>query len=96
MEMRITRSPNVNEIYKPSVINKPQILSRAEEKDSVTISERGKEFQTALKAVMNTPDIREDKVNRIKNDIDSGNYNVSAEEIASKMVDNYIAKKYGK
>ena len=90
MEMRITRAPQINDIYKPNANSKQQRLSRAEEKDSVTISEHGKDFQSVLKAIKDSPEVREDKVNRIKSQIENGTYNVSAEEIANKMVNNYI------
>jgi len=54
--------------------------------DSVSLSERAKGISEAGRVMKNSPDIREDKVAEIKNRIDSGNYDVSGEEIAAKIL----------
>ena len=64
----------------------PERMSRAEERtDMVTLSSKAKDFLVAKKALDNTPDIREDKVQSIKARIDAGTYNVSGMDVANKL-----------
>jgi len=58
----------------------------ASRKDEFSISGLAKEYQVALKALRNVPDIRMDKVQEISRKIERGEYNVSAEDIAEKML----------
>ena len=46
----------------------------------------GKDYQIAKNAVAAAPDVREDKVNAIKQALASGTYNVSMEEVADKLI----------
>ena len=71
-DKRISRVENTNKISPVS--------------DDVKISSVGKDFAFALNAVKNTPDIRMDKVNEISAKIASGEYNVSGNDIASKIL----------
>ena len=62
-------------------------MSRAEErKDTVAISNQARDYSTARSALKNTPDVREDLVNSIRERIKSGTYNVSSEDIANKLL----------
>jgi negative regulator of flagellin synthesis FlgM len=54
--------------------------------DNLQMSEQGKLFQTALNAIKNTPDVREEKVAEIKEAIKTNTYNVSGSEIAEKII----------
>lgn len=48
------------------------------------------DYQIAKQAVKDTEDVREDKVNKYKDAIASGTYNVSSQEVAEKMVSKYF------
>lgn len=54
--------------------------------EKIELSSDVKDFNQIKKAVDNIPDIREDKVQQIKKQINEGTYNVSGEKIAEKMV----------
>lgn len=54
--------------------------------EKVELSDAVKEIQQIKNTVDNIPDIREDKVTALKNQIDNSTYNVNAEEVAEKMV----------
>ena len=71
-DKRISRVENTNKIS-PS-------------KDDVKISSVGKDFAFAMNAVKNAPDIRMDRVNEISAKIEKGEYNVSGEDIAAKIL----------
>lgn len=57
----------------------------------VDVSERAQQMKKAKEIALATPDINEEKVARLQKLIDSGKYNVSAKDIADKMVDEEAA-----
>ena len=61
----------------------------AEKKDSVELSDTSKEFSTVMKAVMDTPDLRGDKVEDIKSRVAMGHYNISSSAVANKILGEY-------
>lgn len=88
--MKISNISNAYDIYtkKPAVSGKKNKLSV--KKDDLNVSDEAREFQNVFKAVSSTPDIREDKINRIKDKIESGNYNINSEDIADKMLSKWF------
>ncbi|MDF2595972.1 MAG: flagellar biosynthesis anti-sigma factor protein FlgM [Clostridia bacterium] len=84
--MRIDHINKIYETYKEQAISKTKQVSKVQKKDEVALSKTAKDFQAVYKLLSTTPDIREDKVNEIKEKIKSGNYNVSAEEVADKIL----------
>lgn len=66
--------------------------SKADAKDQVSFSTLGKDMQTAKTALSAAPDIREDKVAELKAKIASGNYDVSGESFADKILAAYSAR----
>jgi negative regulator of flagellin synthesis FlgM len=60
------------------------VAARPEEK--VDLSTKAKDIQQAKNALSAVPDVREQKVQGIKSQVENGKYNVSAEKIAGKMV----------
>ena len=53
----------------------------------VTLSDTCKEMQIAKEAVASNPEIRSEKVEKIKQSIIEGKYEINAEQIAEKIVD---------
>lgn len=56
--------------------------------DNFTLSTQAKDFQTVYQTLSNVPDVRQDKVDTIKKQIDEGSYFVSSQEIANKIFSN--------
>jgi negative regulator of flagellin synthesis FlgM len=86
--MRITSIGNIMDSYKTQ---KTTSIGKTKSKvgnDVLDISSVAKEYQVAKVALNKQDDVRQSKIEDIKNRIQSGNYNVSAKEIADKMVDN--------
>ena len=54
--------------------------------DSVSLSDGAKSLAAARDAVQNTPDVREQKVADIKQQINDGTYSVSSRVLARKML----------
>jgi negative regulator of flagellin synthesis FlgM len=60
--------------------------SRGLKTDTVVISDTAKRMQEAQKQIRAIPDVRADKVADLKNQIESGTYEVKADQIAGKMI----------
>ncbi len=91
--MRIEGYSGVNQIYKTQNVSRVNAVSKAAyQPDSIQISSLGKDIQSARQAVLNTPDIREDKVEPIKAEINSGTYSVDNSDFASRLLEKYQEK----
>ena len=88
--MRIDAFNKISQLYQQSSTKLVEKASTVSKKDRVEISQLGKDIQVAKQAVAQAPEIRQDKVDALKQSIASGNYNISAEEIADKMINNYF------
>ncbi len=58
----------------------------SQQADSVSLSDSAKSLAAARDAVQNTPDVREQKVADIKQQISDGTYTVSSRVLARKML----------
>ncbi len=88
--MRIDTFHKVSQLYQADKTTKIKRSENKSFKDKVEISQAGKDYQTAKAAVAAAPDIREDKVEAIKQKIASGTYDVSGEKLADKLIDRYF------
>ncbi|HQL00892.1 MAG TPA: flagellar biosynthesis anti-sigma factor FlgM [Smithellaceae bacterium] len=71
-------------VAQPAGNSPGQATVKPEEK--VDLSTRAREIQQAKVEIARLPDVREEKVQEIKSQVDNGTYNVSGEQIANKMV----------
>lgn len=75
-------------------VSKTNKLQKSDKRDELNISNEAHEFQLAMKAVKDQPEIREKKVEELKRQIESGTYSVDAKKIAEKMMnDAFIYKR---
>lgn len=88
--MKIFNNPNVNKAMQ--IYNKKSTQSMKNSKgvkgpkDELELSNNAKEYQVALKAFKNLPEVRQDLVDDLKAQINQGKYNVSGSEIADKII----------
>ncbi len=54
--------------------------------DTIALSPEAKQIQEAKKLLDSLPDIREDMVSEIKEQIEAGTYNIDSEKIAFRMI----------
>ncbi len=54
--------------------------------DNVNLSSKARQYQKIKKAVMEAPDIRKERVEHIRGEIEAGTYNVRGEKVATKIV----------
>ena len=55
--------------------------------DEVILSSQGSELGNYVRQIRETTDVRTDKIESLKSKVESGNYYVSAYDIASKIID---------
>ncbi len=60
-------------------------------KDDLEISSTAKDYSVASMNLKDIPDAREDVVAKLKDKINSGNYKISPDNIADKLVTNWIS-----
>ncbi|WP_029502249.1 flagellar biosynthesis anti-sigma factor FlgM [Lachnoclostridium phytofermentans] len=88
--MRIDALSKINQLYKANDTRKVSKSYDGNKKDSVEISQMGKDFQIAKQAVSAAPDIRQEKVEEIKQKLASGDYEISLEDLADKMIKDFF------
>ena len=78
----------INKVHENSKVgtsdNKPE--TTAKKADSVAISDAAKKVQEARNQLNGIPDVREDKVSQLRNQIQNGTYEINADKIAGKMI----------
>jgi negative regulator of flagellin synthesis FlgM len=93
--MKITdKNPYVNlDAYTKNVKDKERIDNQGKqapkqvmEEDRVVLSQEAKKIQEAKKLMDSIPDIREEKVAKIKAQIENGTYQVEEKKLAAKMI----------
>ncbi len=63
--------------------------------DRIELSTRGLEYSRIEDMIRSTPDVREDRVNQVRSQIESGTYNVKAEQIAEKIIGGNLIDEIG-
>lgn len=87
--MRIDAFNKISELYKASNVKNTSKAKGSNFRDMLEISQAGKDYQAAKQIVTRTPDIRETKINEIKERMEAGAYNVTIEDVAEKLIENY-------
>jgi len=88
--MRIDAFNKVSQLYQTNNVKNTAKAKGSSFSDMLEISQTGKDYQVAKQIVTRTPDIRDDRVNDIKQRMEAGTYDISAEEVADKLVDSYF------
>ncbi len=88
--MRVDAYNQVSMVY--AAAGKTQVRKTAKTsatEDKLEISQLGKDYQVAKAAVAQADDVREDRVEAVKQQYQSGKYNVSANKLAAKLIEKY-------
>ena len=83
------RAYGIDRVNRPGRRSQPEASgpTAGSASDAVSLSEQAKTLASARQAVESAPDIRQDKVDAIKQAISDGTYSVSARQLARKMID---------
>lgn len=87
--MRIGSMNQIAQVYGAQSVKKSYKTNSAyatSTTDQVSFSSIGKDMQIAKNALKSVPDVREDKVNDLRQRIANGTYEVSAESFADKLM----------
>lgn len=76
---------NVDRVERTSAINA--------KKDIVSISGQAKDYQIVMKALKDVPDVRQEKIDKITEKFNSGDYGVNGRVVADKLVKSVFDKK---
>lgn len=87
--MRIEAYSQVQQLYNSKKLTKAQTRKNVSFSDQLQLSSIGKDIQTAKAAVAGSSDIREDVTAPLKARIKAGNYEVSVDGFAEKLMENY-------
>ncbi len=89
--MRIDAYNQIQQLYNNKKINKTEEPKAAKRSftDQLMLSSAGKEIQTAKQAVKNSPDVRQDLVNSIKEKMNNGTYEVDVNDFAEKLMEKF-------
>lgn len=85
--MRVEAYQKISQIYQVQQAGKTSKANGKNKRDTLEISQMGKDYHVAKQAVSNSADIRYDKVNSIKEAMKSGTYNIDSKEVAEKLAD---------
>jgi negative regulator of flagellin synthesis FlgM len=88
--MRVDAFNKVSQLYKTNSVKSTTKSQGSSFSDKLEISQTGKDYQVAKQLVARTPDIRETKVNDIKQRMEAGTYHISIEDVANKLADEYL------
>jgi negative regulator of flagellin synthesis FlgM len=89
--MRISGNINVQQVlkgYNKNLNKTNEVQKSGLKRDQIEISQSSKEFQIAMDAFKKLPDVRQDKVDGIKEEIEKGTYKPSPEDIIKSMMSN--------
>lgn len=87
--MRIGAYNQISQVYGNQPVKKSYNSSTygiTSTTDQVSFSTVGKDMQTAKTALKDVPDVRQDRINALKESIANGTYQVSAESFADKLM----------
>lgn len=87
--MRIDGMQKVAQLYSSNTVKKTEKKKVEAAKDNLQISQAGRDYQIAKKAVSEAPDVRADLVADIKSRLEAGTYDVSADAFAEKVIAKY-------
>ena len=87
--MRIGAYNQISAVYGAQPVKQSYNSGKVEaavSRDQISFSTVGKDMQTAKTALNSVPDVREDRVNALRERIANGTYDVSAQNFADKLV----------
>ena len=88
--MKIYSNPNIQKVMKSYQTNNVKKTDKAGKTkmspDKIEISSEARDIQVAMKALKETPEMRETKVQDLKEQIKNGTYKPTAEQIVDKLL----------
>lgn len=83
--MNIKKVDGVHQVYNTQGIKKVEYNKGNGRKDELQLSDKALEYRVAVESLKGVPDIRTEKVEKIKDSIRTGTYKIDGEKIVEKM-----------
>lgn len=89
--MRIDAYNAINQVYQTTKpVNRVKSEKAVAKDDALEISQFGKDINVVKKAVQETSDVRAEKIDMIKKQMQEGTYSVSDEALADKIMQGFM------
>jgi negative regulator of flagellin synthesis FlgM len=87
-QMKVGSIPHATQVnaYKETARVAPNPRIGFQEADKLDVNESTRQFQVLLKAAQDAPDVRMEKVDAIKKQIEAGTYHVDSKAVAEKLL----------
>ena len=87
---RVDNVYNVYKAYNTVGVGRPRrsIAAAGQVRDSFSLSVQAEDYQLARRTISQLPDVRQDKVDTLRSEIETGQYSVSATMIADRILQN--------
>ncbi len=85
--MKINNTDKVMGIYLSNLNKQVKEINHGKN-DDISVSEKAKDLQFALDLLKKVPDVRAEKIERLKREVKAGTYNVEGRKIAEKILEN--------
>lgn len=88
--MKVNLTPQINQVmktYQKQIERTEKAGPAAMARDKIEISDQARDFQTAMKAFKELPDVRQGKVEELRSQMESGQYKPSSEAVADKIME---------
>lgn len=86
--MKINKLDKVLQVYNNTGTNKVKTNKNTLGKDKINISEKAADYQFAINKLKELPEMRTKKVDKLKQEIKSGSYNIEGKKIVEKIYEN--------
>ncbi len=87
--MKVDAYNQVSQLYQAQKTIRTEKQGKSAARDQIQISQKARDHQIARKAVMESPDVREDLVASVKARMAAGTYEVSNSDFAQALIDRY-------
>ena len=84
--MKIHNIPGIMKAYNQKKVHSTTKPGSIGKKDEMSISNEAQVMSKVMQRVKETPDVREKKINEIRQQIKQGTYSVSADNVAEKLL----------
>jgi len=94
-EFRINKNKGVSDVtpkQNKTATGDVSAASQVTGSEQIALSAKAKGIQKALETVQSTPDIRIEKINRIKTEIAEGRFRISSEAVAEKILSELLSE----
>ncbi|AGB42152.1 flagellar biosynthesis anti-sigma factor FlgM [Halobacteroides halobius DSM 5150] len=93
MKVNGSRMAKLINNYNKDQKNKTNKVEPVKKKDQLSLSDEMQHLQNVKEKIDYSPQIRQEKVTKLKREIKQGNYNVNGEEIATDILDKIVDKR---